>query len=437
MNKEKRFPTILGLIFLIIALFVGIYLTTNRTSLGSKASGDCIPINSQVTNITNSTADISFLTSASCLVSLSVNGQLLSDIKNDTATKIHYFQVRNLKNNTSYNYTIISGGQNYTENSFVFETGSNPVSSLPTSNLAWGKVFDAESKPAVNALVYLNIPGASPLSSFITTDGNWSVSLASTFNDSKTDWFIPPENATDEDIVVISDDGTTTQVTNSTALNNPVPDIVIGRDSLAAPQVTSLPVGKVVDTTNVQSEKSVDIFNPQDNETLNVVRPDFFGTAPASSKVIIEVNSETVINGESLADNSGSWHWSPPSDLAPGKHTITVKVQNTTTGIWETVTRNFTVLAGDDDGPSYQASSSATIIPTAVPSVIPTTAVIPTTVVLTPTDTLKPSITPITETVTPSSTSSTLYQTGGSFPTYFLVLLSIILFGFSLYYLRR
>ena len=438
MNKEKRFPTILGLIFLIVCIAVGVYLTRSNTSLGSKASGDCTPVNPQVANITNSSADISFYTTALCSASVSVNNQLFSDIKLDVATKIHYFQIKNLKNNTVYNYSVISGGQSYNETSFSFETGSSPISELPTSNLAWGKVLAADSQSTVGAVVYLNIPGASPLSSFVTTDGNWSVSLANSFNDSHTDWFVPPQNPVDEDIVVISEDGTTTQVTNSTAVNNPVPNIIIGHDSLSAPLVTTIPVGKITDTTSAVSEKAVDIFNPQENETLNVTRPDFFGTAPVNSSVVIEVHSDTIVSGNSQADSTGSWHWSPPSDLTPGQHTITVKVQDSA-GVWQTVTRNFTVLAADSGGPAYEASGSATnLTPTATVKPLATSTPTPVIAVSqTPTATLQPTSVSVIETAAPSTVSTTLYQTGDSIPTYFLVLLSLILFSTSLYYFNK
>jgi hypothetical protein len=49
MKKEKRIPTIIGLILLLITLYFGINLVNQRTNTSSRASGSCEPINPQVT----------------------------------------------------------------------------------------------------------------------------------------------------------------------------------------------------------------------------------------------------------------------------------------------------------------------------------------------------------------------------------------------------
>ena len=292
MTTEKHFSTILGLIFLVICIIAGIFLTGSKLIFGSKASGDCRPLNPQVANITSTTADISFVTTAACSVSVSVNGQITTDVKPLSDSKIHYFQLKNLTADTAYHYLIISNGQSLDLPSYSFLTGSSPPSPLPVSNLAWGRVLNPDKKTAGNAIVYLNIPGASPLSSFITTDGNWSISLASSYNDSQKDWFVPLLTAVNEDIYVISEDNLTTQVVNNTGLNNPVPDIIIGQNSLTAPSLPQTNSGILPGVTLVQNAQNLDILNPRNGETINNSRPEFFGTAPVNSKVVIEVHSD-------------------------------------------------------------------------------------------------------------------------------------------------
>jgi len=107
MKKEKTFPTIIGIIVLIIGIAAGVILSDRSTNgFGSKASSDCTPINPQVTNVTNTTLDISFVTSAECLSSLQIDNRIITDIrfssseKNPVPSKIHYFQVLNLKEDT-------------------------------------------------------------------------------------------------------------------------------------------------------------------------------------------------------------------------------------------------------------------------------------------------------------------------------------------------
>jgi len=440
MKKEKRFPTILGLVLLVIATAGSTYLSNNKTSFGTKASGDCTPVNPQVTNITNYSADISFITSANCDAIVSLNNQLVDDIRlvinpgtEFSPTKIHYFQVKALKESTAYVYSIISQGKTYEKNEYKFTTSRPPTKTLPSSNIAWGKVLNPNLETTNAAIVYLNIPGAAPLSSFISSNGNWSISLASSFNEKLTDWFTPPEVSTEEEIIVISADGTATQVSHNTASNNPVPDIIIGKNSIDSGPVSSNP-GIVSDLTPVQTQKKIDIKNPDNGEQIPSSNPDFFGSGPLNSKIIIEIHSDQVINGEVQTDSSGAWHWSPPQNLTPGEHTITAKVQNPTTGIWESVTKTFIVLAADKSSLAYEASKSATI-PTQTPTSIPTSTSTPS-----PLPTLKssPTLAPTTiiRTVVPSVANLKPPVTGNSFPTAAILISALLLFVISVKFIK-
>jgi len=70
MKPEKHFPTILGLLLLVAGVAGGVILTNNGVDLRSKAGGDCKPVTIQMANVTDNSADISFLTSATCLSTL-------------------------------------------------------------------------------------------------------------------------------------------------------------------------------------------------------------------------------------------------------------------------------------------------------------------------------------------------------------------------------
>ncbi len=431
MKKEKRFPTIIGLIVLIIAVIGGVYLTTSKTNFGTKAANDCNPVNLQVASLTYNSADISFTTTVNCLSSLSVNGQVSEDVRflntnqSPTPIKIHYFQLKNLNENTEYKFSIISNGKTIVSNEFKFVTGSKPKEPIPVSNLAWGRVLNSDKKPTSNAIVYLNIPGASPLSSFVTSNGNWSVSLASSFNDQYNGWFMTPTNPIEEDIIVIADDGSVTQVTNTTDLNNPVPDIIIGQNSLIVPSdYKSNTSGNLSSVAPVQSQKNIDIINPAEGESINSNRPEFFGTGPINTTIVIVLNSSTTINGQVQTDSTGSWHWSPSQNLEAGSHTITAKYQNPATGVWQSVTKNFTILAQSNNNlPAYEASASATLVPTQVPTLQPTLTPLPT-----PTE--------IVRTAHPSTTSAKPPVSGNSLPTILIVLSAVALFTLSFGFLK-
>jgi hypothetical protein len=433
MKKEARIPTILGTLLLVVSLFGGVYLTSRNQNLSSKANSDCKPQNPQVTNITHNSAEISYFTQGECSSVLKVDNRTITNHFSSTSpkSKTHYFTINGLKEKANYLYSVISEGNTYTHQNYSFTTATKPIGNIPTSNLAWGRVFNPDMSPASNAIVYLNIPGASPLSSPVTQNGYWNISLAISFNSDKNNWFSLSTD-TQEDVVVISADGVTTQITSNSSRNNPVPDIIIGQNSFSESESLSQPATGQLDQYDLNpSSKNLEIHNPSDNETLSTQKPEFFGSAPSSSKIIIKVESPETINSETTSTSDGNWSWSPSSNLTPGEHTITVSTQNPSTGIWQTVTRRFVVLAADTDSPlAFSSSSSATPVastPTSVPPIAQalTPTSLPTQV---PVATLAP-----TTILSPSPTTSQMPVAGNSSPTILFLLFSLPLIALSLH----
>jgi hypothetical protein len=420
MKPEKKIPSILGLILLLASIFGGVFLTKSRLNLNSKASGDCHPNNIQLTNVTQNSVDISFSTTSICLVNLFVGNIAYSDLRfnnsQSTQTKLHYFQINNLKADTLYQYHLVSNGETITNDNFHFNTAITFSGSIPTSNLAWGRVFKSSGEPAANSIVYLNIPGAAPLSSIVTTAGNWNISLAASLNQNKTDWFSTPAQKTEEDVVVFGEDDLMSQISSDTEHNNPVPDIILGQNSFSSlsDPVPTDTASLLATITPQFTDKNLEIINPSNGESLSTLKPDFFGKAPVNSTIDIKIESPVVFNGEATATSDGSWHWSPPTNLTPGEHTITATVNNPTTGLAETISHKFIVYASDNSL-AFNASASATLI-------TPTSIVLPTNT-LTPTSKLP---TPTIRTAKPSTTSG-IPVTGNGAPTVLFILVAAIL----------
>lgn len=410
MKSEKRIPTIIGIILLLITIYGGSFLVKRQTSTYTQASGDCEPINPQITNITYNSASVSFTTSSSCLATISLSNRTFTDSK-DKGT-VHYFELVALEESKVNIFTIISDGKNYSSDSFNFKTAKKPVKDIPSSNLAWGKILTPDGKPASEAIVYLSIPGASSLSALVNSSGNWNIALSTSFNESLNDWFTPPSNI-EESIIVIAPSFNQTQIVSNTSHNNPVPDITLGKNNFSNPIVTpqTTESESLIKTTNsdLVSTSSLIISNPKNNESISSKRPDFFGTAKAKSKLIIKIESPVIINGETETKSDGSWHWSPPQDLTPGEHTITITDDSN-----QTINRKFIVLAAESKT-SFTASPSAT-----TPTQVPTPTLIPTQVSV-----VKP------------STSSGVPKTGTSFPTILLISLSLISVTFTLVYYKK
>ncbi len=421
MKKEKRIPTILGLFLLLATLYVGNFVINRQINNSTKASGTCEPSNLQITNITHKSATVSFVTSLECSSAISITNQTVENLKGKS--KVHYFEINSLEESKVYTFKIISGGETYSLDSYNFKTAQNPNSQIPSSNLAWGRVFKPDKTVVTQAIIYFFIPGASPLSALVNSSGEWYIALATSFNESLTDYFSSPKN-TEEDIVVIDDSGNQTQIVNNTNRNNPVPDIIIGQNNFfSSNENIELPLDDFSEDETDFSDaeiNSLTIFSPEENQVLSTARPDFFGFAKADSTLTIKVESPIVINGSIKTESDGTWNWTPSQDLTPGEHTVTVTDSDN-----NVVSKKFIVLAAESNNSLISDSTLApTSIPTSAPTATPT--FIPTS---TPTRTYVSSSIP--------STSSGVPKTGNSIPITTIIILSLFLFTSAFIYYKK
>ncbi|HPJ16739.1 MAG TPA: hypothetical protein PK639_00735 [Candidatus Woesebacteria bacterium] len=419
MLKQKKIPTILGIFLLFISLIGGVYLTSQSTSFGSKASGECKPNNIQVTNITNHSANVSFLTSNNCLSILKIQNKNILDIRTKNtnsqpkAQKVHYFLLNDLSTNTKYQYDLIVGGKLYSSNEYQFTTGSSPSSDARDADLAWGRVFDQSKKPVANAIVFLNIVGAAPLSSYTTSNGNWNIPLQTSMNQTLTDWY-SSSSKVDEDIVVIAQDGSVTQISSTTDKNNPVPNITLGENDFDTTS-TSTQEAVIPTVTSFTTNYQLAITNPKEGESVKTLKPEFFGTAPKNQSVTIILGANTA---QVVADSFGNWKWSPVNSLTPGPYSLSVKSGSST------LTRSFQI-DNSQSSIAFTASSSATT-PTKTPTLAPT---------LIPTSTPAPTAAPTTRVSYPSTTI-TPPVTGNTHLTFFGVLIGLLLLFLSMLLFR-
>jgi len=428
MKREKTIPTLIGLAVLSISLAFGLFMTNRNTSFLSKASGNCEPKNIRITNISHYSATVSFTTIDPCLCDLNFNNKTVS---NDTTipSRTHYFEPSNLKDNTEYSFNIISGGKSFTSSDYKAKTAKKPSSPTPNSRLAWGKVFYSDSKPAAGSLVYLSIPNSAPISSFVTENGYWYISLATSFNKALTSWFVPVDNIP-ENFEVIAPDLSTTLVAGNTSRNNPVPDIIIGQNQ-SNPPAGGPTAGKNIggntnDVSQTTVTKSLIIQSPKESETINTKRPDIFGTASTYAIIVFNVGS---IKDSVQAGLDGTWHWYPQLDLSTGLNSLTAKSGT------QTVVRNFFISA-EASSLAFTASGSAmqispTSSPAPISSISPTSALLPT-VSSSPTSSVAPSPTTTIIRTAKTATGSGVPVTGNTLPTVICLIISFGLVGTSL-----
>jgi len=396
MRKDKTIPSIVGVIVLFLGLVTGVYLSLKVNPFSSKASSSCAPDNLQITNLTHNSFDVSFATNADCLSQVTVNGRNVFDIRqsqSSTLHRTHYFRITNLQAEQNYNFIIVSGGQEYNQPSFQVKTPKTPSGQLPSSNLAWGRILESNNLPAQDAIIYLNIPGASPLSAFAGSDGRWNISLAYSLSADKSSWF-KPQPGVGEEIIVISPPISPTIINSDTSHNYPVPDIILGRNqdtSITPPLPSSVgQIPTLIIPTAAIGPLTID--NPKEGESITANLPDFFGRCTPGSTLNLTLEPAPSQTGQITCPASGPWHWTPPKNLAPGPFRLTI------TSLGNTVSRNFTVI-NSDYGLAFTASSSGSLI-TPSPSPTPTPTLSPTAV---PTN--EPTATPIVKKTLPGTSS--------------------------------
>jgi len=419
MLKTKKVPTLIGLVVIVVGLAASLFLVKRSQVLFLRAKEGTIPGQIKVTNITDNSFTVSWFTSELAEGSVrsgtkpgAIDIQNLDERDLNSGEKeshfSHYVSLNNLNPGTVYYFEIYSDSYKYDDNGKPYQITTAPEakSKESASDLSYGSVFGIDGGPAEGAIVYFNVGDSTLQSSLVTSAGNWAVSLsqARTLDLSDFVTYSPDETIIE---IFVQDRQQTATVVTTTGQDDPVPPITLGENlnflddvSEEDKEAQSLPSGFAFDEASLATpSSSLLIFNPEDGEEIFTQRPEFMGKAPANKEIEIEVRSP-IFTDKITVGEWGDWQWSPPEDLDPGEHTITISFVDDS-GEKKILSQLFVVLAAEEgELPSFTATPSAT--PTTVPSPAPT--LIPTTA-LTPSPSPSPTITPV-PTASPTPTLS-------------------------------
>lgn len=433
MIKKNKISTILGIVVLLVGVFAGVFLLNMRQVFRIGASAGSEPKNIRISNITDTSATISWTTDKETANFISWGtsqgslNQINKEDQNDVKFSTHSITISGLQASTNYFYKINSDGNNFDNGGipWQFTTGPN-IGQAQASTLISGSVINASGKPVDRALVYINVGGY--LASTLTSvGGNFVLQLGSIRTTDMSSYLKIDPNQTLLQISILSSaDGVSSAQIFSGAAKS-IPPIVIGQTydfrSLSSSQDGQTPSADINLPQNTTISSKFNVSSPSgtpqptsvileslnQGETITTTKPEFFGKGPAGEDITITVHSESPVSTNLSIPNSGSWNWSVPNDLAAGAHSITISWIDAS-GITRTLTRDFVVQASE--APAFTASESGTIN-----SPSPTPAGSP-----------NPTLTP---SPTASATAQPVPVTGDLTPTLLLFIMGVVVLIFS------
>lgn len=438
MNRAKL-PTILGVIILVIGVVAGVFLINSKSVFKIGASVAATPKNVRFSNVTNTEATVTWNTDIETkgFVKWGKSQNSLSKVALETNSEksfVHSATISGIDAGSSIFFKVNSEGKDYDNDGIAWQLTTNDTKVTRTENLiASGIVYLADGATPAQAIVTININGTlltnitSPEGSYIVPISNYidniseSTAIEITVNggsNGNSSAVIYSKNIKSIPVIVL---GKTYDFRTLTQNN----DTTLPESSLSVPQAIEassrfeITKSEVPNTVSTLSIESID-----EGEIINTTDPEFFGKAPTKAQVEIQVESE-LQSAVITADSKGAWKWSPPNNLEPGEHKVTLKWRDAT-GILRTVTKSFVVSAAE--GPAFESTPSATPTQKAT-----STATAKATATSTSTQSATPKVT-----ITPVGTLAPTPATGSLAPTIGLFLMGIgVLFSSIIIYRKN
>jgi Purple acid Phosphatase, N-terminal domain/Bacterial Ig-like domain len=417
---DKRMPTLLGLLFLSFSVGLITWFVGNITQPSGRAAEDETPKQIQISNITDNSFNISFVTdikvpSAVAYGTTNEFGPIALDDRDkeagtSTSRQLHYITLTNLSPDTKYYFAIRSGSKAFLNGDAPYEVTTAPVHEDSTSSQPQlkGTINLEDGTIPLEGIIYIstaasaNTPNSQTLSALSQVDGSYTIPLNTMLSKDLGSYFEFKQDTVLS--MIIRSTSAESTVSLLASQTNPVPLITLGKnydftinttlptDNLTAsssatasdsanmtqgPAITEFP------TFNTEVASGPAILIPEDGQEFTDAQPQFEGTAiPNSSVEIIIESGENIVNTVQ-SDDLGNWIYKPDSPITPGEHIITLNARNSA-GVMQTIKRTFVVHA---DGSQFNEPSIEPI--DGQPTFTPTPTIDPAT--LTPTDTPTPS----------------------------------------------
>ena len=354
LSASKKIPTIFGILGVLVSVLI-VAVTSQKlgevTKTFSQADSPPTPSFVEAANITDNSATIFWITDKETTGSVfyGKTSKLGDGAESDSSKNItHMVPITNLKPSTKYYFKIGDGADLH-----EFTTGPS-LQSSQTVEPIFGKVLDSSGAPVSGVIVTWQVSGAEKIATLTKGDGSYVLPIGNARASGLASFFPITDGLSETITFQFELDNSTTTISCKTGQDRPLPTIRLG-ETIDCTKRTSSPnpsTGFKAPTADAVS------INFEDGQTFQTGLPTISGKAGPNQIVQIVVNSETPYSGTVQADPSGNWSWTPPANLTPGQHTVTITVVGLD-GKSTTVTRTFTVSSGSPILPITSGTPSA------------------------------------------------------------------------------
>lgn len=232
--KKGRIPTILGIAFLLSGIAAGVALIQSRQVFKLGASPEITPKNVRVSNITEGSFTISWVTDKATFGFVRWGGGASPDkVKippSSTPSFTHSVSIGELVASSTYYFNINSDGKDFDNNGVSWKVKTGPsLPEQPEANVISGSVVNTTQNPVDGALVYAQIGGSSLLSTTTGGGGKWAIPISTARTQTLGSFMPINETTTLVEIVVEAGVNSISSAQVYPASAKPVPPIVLGR----------------------------------------------------------------------------------------------------------------------------------------------------------------------------------------------------------------
>ena len=205
---DRKIPSLAGLGILVVGIIVTTFLVKGPTPFQIRANPSSNPQNIQMTNISDSSFTVVYITDDSVIgtITYGENPDSLDKVNLDDRDqlsqkineyKAHSITVNNLTPNTQYYFTISSDGKTIEDNNQPFAVKTGPtISSSPSTQIPLaGKAISPDGKNISDGLIIVEAEGSQKISGIFRENGNYTIPLNNLRTADLSNYFKLDENS--------------------------------------------------------------------------------------------------------------------------------------------------------------------------------------------------------------------------------------------------